>query len=364
MRRLFCILLCVIITIIPVYATDTEPESTEPPETTAYVPDAEETDDGLADMFGTLSANQQSFLDNWDAIMSGDPTNEWNQLAFEVPSTVDSIASLNLQFTNLQDQMALQGFGADMQLQIPEFQQGYSFSITDAFAQTFGDVGHLTMEAKLPSGWNMASIMATAKTARDAARAEFESSALYTTVKSDISFGSVLDGLNVDAYTQSHKDDLSTTLAPLSNSNLKAWNCYSQLFLTQFNNEKAEAFEALTISDSDYSYNDIIDKQEEQHEVMQEFQEYAEADYNRQNIFDHFSASNLGAQDLCLYYYFREKGIEGVWSEDNTTRGTNISNWLSDSENIEMLENDSNASGSIGTYAKCVLALLEKHHLS
>lgn len=121
-------------------------------------------------------------------------TSSFSKLEWDVPSGIESKALLDLQYNNLVADFEKKGFGQTTELQVPEFNAGYSGSITDRFTETFGDLSDKQLpEISLPEGWNMQSIMSSAKEQRDSLASEFTQSQKYKDVVNSISISSLFD---------------------------------------------------------------------------------------------------------------------------------------------------------------------------
>jgi len=97
---------------------------------------------------------------------------------------------LNYQYSSLLSGMYEIGYGEKSDLTIPEFEVGYSKSITERFTDTFGDLSHLQVsEVSLPEGWTFSEIMNEATASRNAEVAEFYDSEVYSSVSNRISIG-------------------------------------------------------------------------------------------------------------------------------------------------------------------------------
>jgi len=147
------------------------------------------------------------------------------KLKWEVPTAVDSIAVLNVEYDQLVFSFKEAGYGTIYQLEIPEFNVGYSESIVEEFHNTFGDLsGKFNLDASLPSGWSMSELMANAAGNRDALN-DFKNSAMYQNVVGNISIGSVFaqasQTLSMPALESEYS--LSSRLNSLSTSGLSSW---------------------------------------------------------------------------------------------------------------------------------------------
>ena len=110
-------------------------------------------------------------------------TSVFSKLCWNVPTAVPSTEMLNVEYANLVLSFESKGFGTKAELEIPEFEAGYSASITEQFNKTFGDLSELKIpELTLPDGWTFSEIMADSKRLRDSETNQFYESEAYKTV--------------------------------------------------------------------------------------------------------------------------------------------------------------------------------------
>lgn len=148
------------------------------------------------DLFGfDASAGNFSVLDAsnfYDAVASLDKS-AFGQLRYEVPTSVNSSALLNLEYDAMLLSIANMGHGQEFELEIPEFTAGYSGSIMDAFNETYGDLSDkFNMDASMPEGWNMSDLMNAASAQRDEAAGNFKDSEMYKAISESIGTNQLL----------------------------------------------------------------------------------------------------------------------------------------------------------------------------
>lgn len=153
-------------------------------------------------------------------------TSVFSKLCWNVPTAVPSTEMLNVEYANLVLSFESKGFGTKAELEIPEFEAGYSASITEQFNKTFGDLSELKIpELTLPDGWTFSEIMADSKRLRDSETNQFYESEAYKTVIDSISIGNCFEIAKQEMKMPSlgSAADMSSRLEGLSSGFESEW---------------------------------------------------------------------------------------------------------------------------------------------
>ena len=129
----------------------------------------------------------ESFYKKIDAL----DTSVFGQLKWEVPVAEDRIKLINFEYAALCYDFKSLGAGQDYKLTIPEFESGYSGSITEEFNRAFGDISIDLTTNNIPKDWTMENIMSVSTSQRDKISSGFRETESYKTVSNSISIGSV-----------------------------------------------------------------------------------------------------------------------------------------------------------------------------
>lgn len=143
----------------------------------------------------------------------------YNQLKYEVPSSVSSVSRLNTEYELLSLKMDDFGYGTLYQIEIPEFKPGYASDITQEFKKTFGDLsGKAVTEMTMPEGWTVSSIMENASEQRESLVSDYKNSQAYTEMYNTINTSQIFKLAN-QTMTMPSTSSLSSLAGKLSSVN-------------------------------------------------------------------------------------------------------------------------------------------------
>lgn len=150
----------------------------------------------------------------------------FSQLCWDVPTSVNSVEALNLEYSSLLADFQNKGFGVTTNLDIPEFEFGYSTNITEKFNATFGDLSHLKKgDVSLPEGWTFGEIMQSSEAQRNQYAGKFYETDAYKTIVDSISIGDCFDIAKTEMTMPSLENatDMGARLKSLSVSQQTQW---------------------------------------------------------------------------------------------------------------------------------------------
>lgn len=147
-----------------------------------------------------LNHNFDSAFDTssfYNAVSCLDET-AFGRLSYDIPTSVNCAALLNVEYISLLTEMQNAGWGKVTTLDIPDLISGYAGSITDRFSSIYGDMSdRMELNVSMPDGWTMSEIMAQSSAMRDEMSQDIKNTEIYNTVLSNISTGSVFVSANM-----------------------------------------------------------------------------------------------------------------------------------------------------------------------
>lgn len=171
---------------------------------------------------------------NWNEIIKDNPSlntedfadftklldaSAYNQLKYEVPSSVSNVSRLNTEYELLSIKMDDFGYGTIYQIDVPEFKPGYAASITQEFKNTFGDLsGKAVTEMSMPDGWTVSNIMANASAQRETLVSDYKNSQAYNEMYNTINTSQIFKLAN-QTMTMPKTSSLSSLAGKLSSVN-------------------------------------------------------------------------------------------------------------------------------------------------